>query len=92
MTETIKLQVDEVNVVKALYPRIKEDSEAIARYRNAIENLPPIVVARGRIIVDGYHRHQAHKLEGKTTINAVNLGDLTDTEILEEAIKRNSTH
>jgi hypothetical protein len=86
------LPVDDVQYVKELYPRLKPDDEAIERYRLALGNLPPIVVARGRIIVDGYHRWQAHKREGVDTIAVEDLGDLTDTEIFNESIRRNAAH
>ena len=92
MTAPIALPVDSVEYVKELYPRLKPDDATIERYRDAIENLPPIVVARGRIIVDGYHRWQAHRRENLTEIPAVDLGDLSDAEIFNESIRRNATH
>jgi hypothetical protein len=91
-SKPIELPIENIRVVKALYPRLKEDTEAIARYRDSLENLPPIVVARDGVLVDGYHRHQAYKLEGRKTIPAINLGNLTDTEIFEESVRRNAIH
>jgi hypothetical protein len=49
-------------------------------------------VARGRVLVDGFHRWQAHKKENAAQIQAIDLGDLTDIEILKEAIQRNAAH
>jgi hypothetical protein len=92
MTEITKMKISDVRVVTDLYPRIKEDSEAISRYRDSIEQLPPIVVARDGILVDGFHRVQAHKLENIEYINVENLGDISDNEIFNEAIRRNSSH
>lgn len=86
------IPVDRVEYVKELYPRLKPDDAAIERYRDAIGNLPPIAVARGRILVDGYHRWQAHRREGIERIEAEDLGDLTDTEIFNESIRRNAQH
>lgn len=86
------LLVDEVEFVKELYPRVREDDAAIERYRAAIEKLPPITVARGRVLVDGFHRWQAHRREGIAEIAAVDLGNLTDAEIVRESITRNSAH
>jgi DNA modification methylase len=91
MTETTML-VDDVELVKELYPRLRPDDAAIERYRSAIDNLPPIVVARGRVLVDGYHRWQAHKREKIAEVAAVDLGDLTDAEIFNESIRRNASH
>src|SRR5690606_36698992 len=55
-------------------------------------NLPPIVVARDGVLVDGYQRWQAHEREGVEQIRAVNLGNQTDAEIIRESIRRNAMH
>lgn len=81
-----------VRFVKELYPRMKPLDDVIERYRDAVENLPPIVVARDGVLVDGYHRWQAHVRENVETIQAENLGNLTDAEIIRESIKRNASH
>ncbi len=90
MTET--LPIDAVRFVKELYPRLREDDAAIERYRAALDLLPPIVVAKDGVLVDGFHRWQAHRKEGRTEIAAENLGDLTDVEIIRESIRRNASH
>ena len=66
-----EIKTSDVEFVKELYPRIKPDDATIERYRDAIENLPPIVLARGRILVDGYHRWQAHSREKIETVKPV---------------------
>jgi hypothetical protein len=86
------LPLDAVEFVKELYPRMREDEAAIERYRLALDQLPPITIARGRILVDGFHRLQAHKREGATVIQAEDLGNLSEAEIFNESIKRNATH
>jgi transposase len=86
------LLVSAIRFVKELYPRIKPNDEAIERYRDALEKLPPIVVARDGVLVDGYHRWQAHVREGVETIQAEDLGNLSDAEIMREAIVRNASH
>lgn len=91
-TVTESISVDTVEYVKELYPRLKPDDAAIERYRDSLESLPPIVVARGRILVDGYHRWQAHRREGLDKIEAEDLGDLSDSEIFNESIRRNASH
>ena len=90
MTDT--MPIDGVRFVKELYPRLREDDAAIERYRAALDLLPPIVVARGGVLVDGFHRWQAHRREGAEFIEVDNLGELTDSEIFVESIRRNSTH
>lgn len=89
---TQQISVADVRYVKELYPRLKPNDEVVERYRDALENLPPIVVARDGVLVDGYHRWQAHVREGAESIEAENLGDLSDAEILRESITRNATH
>lgn len=86
------IPVGAVRYVKELYPRLKPHDDVIERYRDALENLPPIIVARDGVLVDGYHRWQAHVREGADSIRAQNLGDLADAEIIRESIKRNATH
>ena len=86
------IPVGAVRYVKELYPRLKPLDDVIERYRDALANLPPITVARGGVLVDGYHRWQAHVREGVETIDAEDLGDITDAEIVRESIRRNATH
>lgn len=90
MTATINTSA--VRFVKELYPRLKPHDDVVERYRDAIESLPPIVVARDGVLVDGYHRWQAHVREGVEQIQAIDLGNLSDAEIVRESIKRNATH
>jgi DNA modification methylase len=78
--------------VRELYPRLNPSDEVIDRYIDALDNLPPILVARDGIIVDGYHRWQAHLRSGAESIAVVDLGNLSDTEILRESYKANATH
>jgi hypothetical protein len=86
----------DIRFVKELYPRLKPSDEVIERYRDAIDQLPPITVATRsdgrRIIVDGYHRWQAHVREERETITVVDLGDLVDAQIIRESYRSNSTH
>ncbi|MEJ7569558.1 MAG: DNA methyltransferase [Gaiellaceae bacterium] len=89
---TARIGVDTIELVEELYPRFKQDDAAIERYRASLEQLPPIVVARGGILVDGFHRWQAHRKEGATTVEVEDLGDIPDAEILRESIRRNATH
>jgi DNA methylase len=92
VTETTIISIDDIEFVKELYPRVREDDSAIERYRAAIDRLPPIVVARGRVLVDGFHRWQAHKRERIASIKAEDLGNLSDIEIRKESIRRNASH
>jgi hypothetical protein len=86
------LPIESVRFVKELYPRLKPHDDVIERYRDALAQLPPIVVARDGVLVDGYHRWQAHVREGAAEIAAENLGDIADAEILRESYRRNAAH
>jgi DNA modification methylase len=98
MTATIqgasetKIKTADVRFVKELYPRLKPSEQVIERYRDAIANLPPIVIARGGLLVDGFHRWQAHIREGVEEIEVIDLGDIADAEIVRESIRRNASH
>jgi DNA-binding transcriptional regulator YdaS (Cro superfamily) len=86
------LPIDSVRFVKELYPRLREDDAAIERYRAAVDLLPPITVARDGVLVDGFHRWQAHRREGRVSLEVEDLGNLSDIEIFNESIRRNATH
>jgi len=87
-----KINIDQIVFCKELYPRDELDNENVNAYRDAIEKLPPITLSKDNILIDGYHRLTAHRLEGYTEIEAEIL-DITDKkEILIEAIRRNTTH
>jgi hypothetical protein len=86
------MKCSEVRFVKELYPRLKPHDDVVERYRDALDQLPPIIVARDGILVDGYHRWQAHVREDRVEIPAENLGNLSDAEIVRESIKRNASH
>jgi hypothetical protein len=84
--------IESIRLVKALYPRLKPIDEVIERYRNSLDSLPPIIVARGGVLVDGYHRWQAFRRDGAETIDVEDLGDISDEEIFNESIRRNAEH
>jgi DNA-binding transcriptional regulator YdaS (Cro superfamily) len=86
------LGIDDVQVIGDLYPRLQPNRSKIDDYFDSLDQLPPIVVARGRVLVDGWHRWKAHAQAGRTEIKAVDLGELNDEQILDEAVARNATH
>ena len=73
------------------YPRSEHSQQQVDLYRSAVDNLPPIVVSKSMMGVDGYHRCQAYRQEGRTEIDA-EIIDIPDEEVLVEAIRRNATH
>jgi hypothetical protein len=91
LTDVTTLPIDQIRYVKELQPRLEVSDATIEQYRTALDKLPPVVVARGSILVDGYHRWQAQLREGAGFIDAEDLGNLTDDEIYWEAVRRNAT-
>jgi hypothetical protein len=91
---TLDLPVESVRVVVDLYPRTetKMIESLVQQYADALDDLPPIVVARDGILVDGMHRLTAHKRAGRSTIKAIDLGNLSDAEIYDAALKYNNQH
>lgn len=90
LERTQKIKTADVRFVKELYPRHTDNNAALERYRAAIEFLPAIVVTGDGVLVDGYHRWQAHLREGIDEIEAEDLGDLPDVEMLKESLRRNA--
>jgi len=85
------LQLDSIIFDETLYPRHQFDQETVNRYRQSIDKLPPIQVTHENILIDGYHRLMAHRIEQKDTIQAT-IETLEKSMILWEAVKRNASH
>lgn len=63
MTERVKI-VD-LKLDSSIWPRSTLNEEAIERYRDCLQELPPIVVDRETMtVLDGWHRLEAYKREG----------------------------
>lgn len=77
---------------KSLYPRDNFDNELVNTYRTSIELLPPIKITENHILIDGYHRLLAHRLEKKEEIEAEIFLITSPQEILLAAIQLNATH
>lgn len=87
-----KINISQIVFCKELYPRNELDNENVNSYRDAIDKLPPITLSKDNILIDGYHRLTAHRLEGFTEIEAEILDITDEKDILLEAIRRNTTH
>lgn len=88
----MQVKIDQIRLIKELYPRFELDNTAVNLYRTNLENLPPILVNQDHILIDGYHRLVAHRIEQKETIEAEIINTSSDGDVLVEAIRRNSTH
>ncbi|MBA7701074.1 hypothetical protein ES703_109805 [subsurface metagenome] len=68
MTERVKIA--DLKLDSSIWPRHTLDEEAIERYRDCLDELPPIRVDRETMsVLDGRHRVEAHKREGLETIS-----------------------
>src|SRR4030042_310849 len=88
----MKVKIDQIKFVKELYPRFELDNYVVNQYRQSIETLPPIVVSKNYVLIDGYHRIIAYKLEQIEEIEAEVLDIEDEKDIFLEAISRNSSH
>jgi len=90
-----KVKIKDIKIVKDLYPRFGLDTASVNSYRQDIENLPPILLTKDLILIDGFHRLTACQIEDYDEIDA-EIRDIEPGEgninILLEAIKLNSTH
>lgn len=77
---------------ETIYPRDKVDMELVSRYRDSVENLPPIKIDLKNRIIDGYHRLHAFRAEKIDTINVEVFDSDEDIECLLESIKLNARH
>lgn len=64
-----KAHIPDLNLDNSAWPRSTLDEEAIERYRDCLQELPPIVVDKETMtVLDGRHRVEAHRREDKETI------------------------
>ncbi|NVM24261.1 MAG: helix-turn-helix domain-containing protein, partial [Desulfobacterales bacterium] len=65
-----KVNISDLKLDDSVWPRSSLDEEAIQRYRDCLQELPPIVVDKETLLVlDGRHRIEAHKREGVESIS-----------------------
>lgn len=88
----IEVPVDAVVFRTDLYPRIETSAVTVQRYAEDLDVLPPIEVNQHNELIDGWHRWTAHKKNDAPTIRVVVTQTKSDAELLELAIRRNSTH
>ncbi|NVM24235.1 MAG: hypothetical protein HWN68_20955, partial [Desulfobacterales bacterium] len=65
-----KVNISDLKLDNSVWPRSALDEEAIERYRDCLQELPPIVVDRETMtVLDGRHRIEAHKREGQEKVS-----------------------
>lgn len=92
MNDVVKdVMLADVVIDETLYPRKQFDQDAVNRYRQAIDNLPPIEITHENYLIDGYHRLMAHRIEQRETIRAT-VEELDRDSVLWESARRNASH
>jgi len=91
MSRIENIPLESIIFLDDLYPRSGFDNNTVARYRLALDNLPPIQITHEYILIDGYHRLMAHRIEQRETISA-EIEQLAQEHVLWEAMKRNAGH
>lgn len=77
---------------KDLYPRFELNVKLIQRYKECLDQLPPIEINQNNILIDGFHRLTAFKSEKRDEIPATVIETSSEKEILKLAIEKNATH
>jgi len=92
------LSLDQIQKDEELYPRTRTDWQTILRYADSLSSgsvFPPVLVAQKEgkyILLDGYHRYEAHKKCKKVHIQAEVKENLTETEMYLLAVEANTKH
>jgi len=90
MTERVKIA--DLKLDSSIWPRHTLDEEAIERYRDCLDELPPIRVDRETMsVLDGRHRVEAHRREDKETV-PVDYEDCPPHLFLARAYALNARH
>ena len=85
------MKISEVKLLKEYSPRTGLDKDAVVRYKENLDDLPPIVVTRDNILVDGWHRLEAAKELDRKDIK-VKVLDIPEDEILPVSFSLNCKH
>ncbi|MBC8273410.1 MAG: hypothetical protein H8E40_00355 [Chloroflexi bacterium] len=78
--------IDNIRILDGAYPRDGLDKATIESYRAALTDLPPILITASGVLVDGAHRLQAYRLEGKTTIQVEMDSSLPEEPTVEQVL------
>lgn len=87
------LTVNPAKVEITIYPRRRRPEEKDVEHLRGVEPHHKIVTANGgKVLVDGAHRILAAQLDGKKAVEVLDLGNITEEEVLRQAVERNSVH
>lgn len=87
-----KIKIKDLQLDKSIWPRKDLDEEAVERYEDCIDELPPIIVnEKSKKVIDGWHRIEAFKRQGEDEIPFI-FEACEDHLFLAKAYKLNSKH
>jgi len=86
-----QIEIDAIIRTDEIYPRSNIDKNTVEQYRQAIDKLPPIIVNKNMLLIDGAHRIEAHRNEDIAFIDA-EIVDIPDKDVYAEAVKLNVSH
>jgi len=96
--ESGMVPIDALKLRRDLYPRAEMSEEAVERYRDCLDEIDPVTVARSdaeslnNVVIDGTHTLEAYKRQRKAVVPCRFLEVRTDIELLVEAARRNVRH
>lgn len=91
MSKSLKVNPAEITI-PANYPRSRQPEEKDVQHLIEVAAPPIVTACKGTVLVDGAHRRLAAILEGKSTVEVEDLGNLDEQTILIESVRRNATH
>lgn len=85
-------KIKDIKYREDLYPRFKLDVKLVQKYKECLDQLPPIDINQNNILIDGYHRLTAFRSEEREGIPVNIIETKSEKEILKEAIRKNAKH
>lgn len=97
MTEAIEIKLVDIALRQELRPRHGIDEDVVEDYRENVDDLPPILVAKENdgfrfILIDGWHRYRAHYRANRDSIMAIYDSALKPADFYFAAVRANKTH
>ena len=86
----VKIKIADIKIPEE-YCRMNIDLDTVEVYEEILDKLPPIVVNKNMLLIDGHHTLWAEKEKGTIEVDAEVL-DIPDDKVFEESIRRNVKH
>lgn len=86
------IKIADVICKKECYARTSINNDIVKKYSKVLGDLPPIEINQNNVLIDGWLRLEAHKLEGREYIPYFITETSSDKDILTLSAGRNSKH